>query len=49
MAGMSKALELALKYYPKYWSKQRLVILVERGIMTPEEYKQVTGEDYVKA
>lgn len=46
------AFEMAEKYYPKLWSKERLAALVElnnikpgKGI-TAEEYERVTGEAY---
>lgn len=36
--------EKAKKYYPQYWSDDRLKVLVEKGVLTEEEYKEVTGE-----
>ena len=43
--------ELAQRYYPTLWSKERLRTLVENDPprLTPEEYKQITGEDYTTA
>ena len=43
--------ELAQKYYPTLWNKERLHALVENDPprLTPEEYKQITGEDYTTA
>ena len=38
--------ETAMKWYPKYWSKERVVNLVKLGRMTAEEYREVTGEEY---
>lgn len=38
---------LALKYYPKYWSEKRITYLVKIGRLTPEDYKEITGNDYV--
>ena len=38
--------ELAQKYYPTLWSKDRLKALVAAGKLTPEEYLEVTGEAY---
>ena len=38
--------ELAQKYYPQLWSKERIVTLVAAGKLTSDEYKKITGEDY---
>ena len=38
--------EMAIKYYPKLWSKERLIALVEAGKLTEAEYKEITGEPY---
>lgn len=43
---MSKAYELAKKYYPNFWGKEKLKKLVEAGKLTADEYKEITGEDY---
>lgn len=40
------AYELAKKYYPTLWDKDRLIKLVKVGKLTAEEYKEITGEDY---
>lgn len=40
--------EKAIKYYPTLWSDERLHRLVEVGSLTKEEYKEVTGKDYVE-
>ena len=40
------AFELAQKYYPTLWSKERLKALVEKGKLTLDEYKQITNEEY---
>lgn len=40
------ALELSKRYYPKYWSKERIAALVRAGKLTPAEYEQITGEPY---
>ena len=37
---------LAEKYYPKYWDKDRLRTLVQAGKLTEEEYQEITGEKY---
>lgn len=40
------AYELAKKYYPSFWGIDRLRLLVEKGKLTPEQFKEITGEDY---
>ena len=40
--------ELAKKYYPKLWSKERLVALVEAEKLTAGEYEEITGETYTE-
>lgn len=42
------AFEMALKYYPKLWDINRIKTLTSAGKLTPEEYKQITGEDYTE-
>ncbi len=37
--------ELAKKYYPALWPKERIEALVRAGKLTEEEAKEVTGED----
>ena len=29
------------------WDKERVRKAVEKGVITPQEYAQITGEDYV--
>lgn len=43
--------EMAKKYYPKLWSKERLRALVEHNPprLTQEEYQEITGEPYEEA
>lgn len=38
--------ELAKKYYPKLWDKNRLAALVAADKLTVEEYEEITGEEY---
>jgi hypothetical protein len=45
---MSKAYELAKKYYPTYWDIDRIIILVKKGLLTEKEYKEITGYTYPK-
>ena len=28
------------------WTKQMVAIAVKKGVITPEQYKEITGEDY---
>ena len=40
--------DMASKYYPKFWNKDRLVKLVQcpNADFTESDYEQVTGEKY---
>lgn len=39
--------DLIKKNYEKgLWSKQMVAMAVKKGIITPEQYKEITGEDY---
>ena len=38
--------ELARKYYPRLWGKDRLKALAGAGRLSPKEYKALTGEAY---
>lgn len=38
--------ELAMKYYPKLWDRERLIALVNAGKLTEDEYEEITGETY---
>lgn len=40
-------LALAKKYYPNLWSIDRIKTLTAAGKLTTEQYKTITGEDYV--
>lgn len=33
-------------YEKGYWSKAMVKMAVKKGIITKEEYKEITGEDY---
>lgn len=37
---------LAEKYYPEYWDKDRLKTLVLARKLTEDEYLELTGEKY---
>lgn len=39
---------LAIKNYPKYWSKVRLAYLVGIGRLSEKDYAEITGEEYIK-
>ena len=40
--------EIIKKNYDRgLWSKQMVDIAVKKGIITPEQYKEITGDDYV--
>lgn len=41
------AFEMAKKYYPTLWSIDRLRALVATDKLTPEEYREITGEVYM--
>lgn len=41
------AFEMAMEYYPTLWSKERLRALVAADRLTPEEYREITGEVYL--
>lgn len=41
------AFEMAQKYYPALWSIDRLRALVAADKLTPEEYREITGEIYM--
>lgn len=38
--------ELARKYYPRLWSKDRLKDLAAAGRLLADDYKAITGEEY---
>ena len=38
-------LEMAKKYYPRLWDRERIEALVRAGKLQEEEAKEVTGED----
>lgn len=44
---MSKAYKIAKRYYPIYWTKQALKNLVNAEKLTKNEYKELTGEEYI--
>jgi len=46
MVEHTKAYEKAKIYYPTLWSIETLQELVAAGKMTPEEYKEITGENF---
>lgn len=40
---MKAVFNLAKKYYPKYWSKERLDVLLAKKKLTQEEYDELTS------
>ena len=43
---MNKIYEMAKKNYPRLWNIDMLRALVEKGRITREQFKEITGEDY---
>ena len=39
---MKAVFDLAKKYYPKYWNKERLDVLLAKKKLTHEEYDELT-------
>lgn len=39
-------LKLISGFYPKYWEKDMVVDAVIAKKITPEQYKEIVGEDY---
>ena len=39
---MKAVFDLAKKYYPKYWSKERLDVLLAKKKLTQKEYDELT-------
>ena len=39
---MKAVFDLAKKYYPQYWSKERLDVLLAKKKLTQEEYDKLT-------
>lgn len=40
---------LILRNYERgLWTKQMVAVAVKKGIITVEDYKQITGEDYTE-
>ena len=33
-------------YDRKLWSKRMVALAVQKGVITPEQYKEITGEAY---
>lgn len=43
---MASIYERAKENYPEHWNKAMIHRLVERGQLTPEQYEEITGEEY---
>ena len=39
-------LNMAKKYYPQFWDKDRIRALVNAGKLTEADYKEITGENF---
>lgn len=44
----SRLFNTVKRYYPKYYSKDDVKKFVAAGQITPEEYKEITGDDYTE-
>lgn len=40
--------KIVSRYYPKIYSLDDVKVFVKAGKLTPDEYMQITGEDYAK-
>lgn len=39
--------EMIKKNYDRgLWNKQMVAVAVKKGVITPEQYKEITGDDY---
>lgn len=43
---MKAVFELAKKYYPTYWSRERLDVLLAKKKLTQEEYDEIVKTKY---
>lgn len=43
---MKAVFDLAKKYYPKYWNKKRLDVLLAKKKLTQEEYDEIVKTKY---
>lgn len=46
---MKAVFELAKKYYPTYWSRERLDVLLAKKKLTQEEHNEIVKEKYGKS
>lgn len=37
---------VTLRYNQGFWNKQMVKMAVKKGVITKEQYKEITGEDY---
>ena len=37
---------VALRYEQGFWNKQMVKMAVKKGVITKEQYKKITGEEY---
>ena len=38
--------QIKRNYDKKLWNKQMVAVAVKKGVITAEQYKEITGEDY---
>lgn len=38
--------QIKRNYEKKIWNKQMVKVAVKKGVITPEQYKEITGEEY---
>lgn len=43
---MNKIYDMAKRNYPHLWNIEMLRALVDKGRITPEQFKEITGKDY---
>ncbi len=43
---MSETATKIAKYYPKYYTLAHMQVFAAKGIITPAEYQEITGEIY---
>lgn len=39
--------QIKKNYDKKLWNKQMVKMAVKKGVITPEQYKDIIGEDYI--
>ena len=45
--GESMSFEIIKRNFDRgLWTKQMVAVAVKKGVITPEQYREITGEDY---